>query len=353
MSLDLGNIPIGTSPNLTQQQQMRTALVAAGNAPSNGEKYAMRDGQWVYLIEASRAYDSANNILLTEPRNIIPDSWTNTNPGAVASVDFKSTLTSIGDYAFSNCNNLTSVTIPNSVTSIGSYAFYICSALTSVTIPSSVTTIGSNAFGYCNSLTNVTIGSGVTTIGSYAFYSCVRLTAITVSSLNLIYSSVDGVLFDKDQITLIQYPEGNPELTYSIPNSVIILEGNAFVNCHNLTSVTIPNSVTTISSGVFFNASGLTSLTIPNSVTSIGGQAFWNCTSMTSVTIGSGVTSIGSGTFQYCTSLNYIACLATTAPTLPIENNVFTNVLTTVIRVPIGATGYDTYFGGLSVLYDI
>src|SRR5436190_15739971 len=45
------------------------------------------------------------------------------------------TVTSIGDFAFSNCTNLTSVTIPNSVISIGQQAFGNCTALTSVTIP--------------------------------------------------------------------------------------------------------------------------------------------------------------------------------------------------------------------------
>ncbi len=55
-------------------------------------------------------------------------------------------VTSIGNYAFENCTNLTSVTIPDSVTSIGRYAFYDCTSLTSVTIPNSVTSIGDGAF---------------------------------------------------------------------------------------------------------------------------------------------------------------------------------------------------------------
>ena len=59
-------------------------------------------------------------------------------------------VTSIGDFAFYDCNDLTSVTIPNSVTSIGNRAFHSCSSLTSVTIPNSVTSIGKGAFEYCN-----------------------------------------------------------------------------------------------------------------------------------------------------------------------------------------------------------
>ena len=64
-------------------------------------------------------------------------------------------VTSIGDWAFSECFSLTSVTIPNSVTSIGERAFHSCSSLTSVTIPNSVTSIGSVAFAYCINIENV------------------------------------------------------------------------------------------------------------------------------------------------------------------------------------------------------
>ena len=81
-------------------------------------------------------------------------------------------VTSIGDFAFEDCTNLTSVTIGNGVTSIGYSAFYDCSNLTSVTIPNSVTSIGSSAFYDCTNLTSVTIGNGVTSIGYSAFENC-------------------------------------------------------------------------------------------------------------------------------------------------------------------------------------
>ncbi len=71
-------------------------------------------------------------------------------------------VTSIGDYAFQYCSDLTSVTIPNSVTSIGSYAFLDCSGLTSVTIPNSVTSIGTRVFKGCDCLTSVKVESGNT-----------------------------------------------------------------------------------------------------------------------------------------------------------------------------------------------
>ena len=78
-------------------------------------------------------------------------------------------VTSIGEYAFSECTNLTSITIPNSVTSIGGAAFSYCSGLTSITISNSVSSIGDNAFEDCSGLTSVTIPKSVSSIGNGAF----------------------------------------------------------------------------------------------------------------------------------------------------------------------------------------
>ncbi|MDR2178300.1 MAG: leucine-rich repeat domain-containing protein [Treponema sp.] len=69
-------------------------------------------------------------------------------------------LTSIGNYAFWGCFELTSVTIPASVTSIGDGAFHDCFKLTSVTIPASVTSIGDGAFHNCAAFTSVTFAGG-------------------------------------------------------------------------------------------------------------------------------------------------------------------------------------------------
>ena len=89
------------------------------------------------------------------------------------------------------------MTIPDSVTSIGNYAFAYCTGLTSVTIPDSVTSIGSYAFYSCSGLTSVTIPNSVTSIGNNAFYYCSGLTSIVVDASNTVYSSQDGVLYNK------------------------------------------------------------------------------------------------------------------------------------------------------------
>jgi hypothetical protein len=167
-------------------------------------------------------------------------------------------VTSIGGSAFAGYG-ITSVTIPNSVTSIGDYAFANTS-LKSVTIPNSLASIGVGVFELCYSLTSVTIPNSVTNIGDNAFADCTSLTAITVDANNPAYRSVAGVLFDIGKDTLIQYPSGNTNRSYTIPGSVTSIGDFAFAYCSGLTSVTIPNSVTSIGQAVFYYDDILTSV---------------------------------------------------------------------------------------------
>ena len=219
---------------------------------------------------------------------------------------------------------MTSVNIPNSVTSIENWAFSYCSGLTSVTIPNSVTYIGGYAFYRCSGLTSVTIPNSVTTIGESAFADCSSLNSINVASGNTHYSSIDGVLYNYVQDTLIECPGARTSLT--IPNSVTSIGNNAFLYCRGLTSITIPNSVTSIGNDAFYYCRGLTSITIPNSVTSIGNNAF-----------------------SYCRDLTSVKCLASIPPS--IGNNSFQNISDTcTLTVPCSsleaytASDWNTYF---------
>ncbi len=99
---------------------------------------------------------------------------------SVANVVIESSVTSIGNRAFYNCDNLSSVTMSNKVTSIGKQAFFACTSLTSVVIPKKVSSIGFEAFAGCGSLTSVTIGYSVTEIVGSTFSYCTSLTSITI-----------------------------------------------------------------------------------------------------------------------------------------------------------------------------
>ena len=101
------------------------------------------------------------------------------NNSKVKKIVIEKGVTSVGDYAFRSCNNLTSIMISNSVTSIGNSAFFYCTSLTSVTIPDNVTSIENYAFAYTG-LKSITIPDSVTNIGNYAFAGCKDLTSITI-----------------------------------------------------------------------------------------------------------------------------------------------------------------------------
>ena len=136
--------------------------------------------------------------------------------------------------------------ILNSVRFVHNNAFEDCTNLTSITIPNSVTGIASNAFGGC-SIKSITIPNSVTNIYSSTFDGCTSLTAINVATGNRYYVSVNGVLYNKDKTTIIRYPEGKKDKSYSILDSVTSIESDAFGGCTSLTSIVIPKSVTSIS----------------------------------------------------------------------------------------------------------
>ena len=248
--------------------------------------------------------------------------YNNHNINSFNELQYFTGLTEIGNTAFFNCSLLSSVTIPNSIVSITGQAFSYCDALTTITIPNSVTTIGNafmdsknltsvelpnslvtigqEAFSGCESLSSITIPSSVTTIGDYAFQGCYSLNSISIPySVNSItgstfhlcnglisinvdenntnYTSQDGVLFTKDMTTIVRYPAGKSNNSYTIPNSVTTIEESAFTACNNLTDIIIPNSVVVIGWSSFKRCEAITSVIFPNSLNRIGMYSFQFC----------------------------------------------------------------------------
>ncbi|MDP2990606.1 MAG: leucine-rich repeat domain-containing protein [Kiritimatiellota bacterium] len=301
----------------------------------------------------------------------IPNSVTSIGKEAFASctrltsVTIGNSVASIGEAAFWGCTSLTSVTIPNSVTSIGMDAFSVCTGLADVTIGTSVASIGGSAFYECTSLASVIIPASVTNIGSGAFVRCTSLTAITVDAGNSVYSSLAGVLFNKNQTTLIQCPGGKAG-AYTIPGSVTSIGNGAFYWCTSLAGVTIPASVTSIGDNGFHFCTSLAGITIPNSVTNIGYYAFESCTSLGSVTLPTGIASIKYWTFVGCTSLNnvtvpasvtsigddaFASCINLTGVYFRGNapgggTNVFYNDTNAIVYYVAGTTGWEPTFSG-------
>mgnify|MGYP001140913909 CR=1 FL=1 len=255
----------------------------------------------------------------------IPDSVKTIDTGAFArcyklkKIIIPDSVQSLGNGAFYKCINLTQVNIPNGVKTIPGYfyaqgyadetvaagCFQDCRSIKNIIIPSSVSTIKESAFSGCTSLSSVFIGSGVKELDKRGFYGCDSLAEITVDEKNANYSSLDGVLFNKDKTNIVIYPNGKKG-TYSLPNKVTKISSYAFCNCSGLTSVTIPNSVTSIGDSAFSGCTGLTNIMIPNSVTSIEGSAFSGCAGLTNIMIPNSVTSIGGSAFSGCTGLTSI-----------------------------------------------
>ena len=230
---------------------------------------------------------------------VIPSSVTSIGDGAFSScsslskIVIPSSVTSIGEMAFMNCDSLSDIVIPSSVTSIGSNAFDDCSSLSSIVIPSSVTNIGDSAFWACSSLSSIVIPGSVTSIGDFAFWGCSSLSSIVIPSS--VTSIGDSAFSDCSSLSNIV-----------IPDSVTSIGDSAFGGCSSLSNIVIPASVTSIGDWAFGGCCSLFSIVIPKSVISIGDGAFSNCSSLFNIVIPNSVTSIGSEAFAGCNFANNV-----------------------------------------------
>lgn len=159
-------------------------------------------------------------------------------------------VTSIGDRAFYECENLTNINILGSVESIGNYAFYNCDKLTGLEIPNSTTSIGSGAFCDCSGLKRIRLSDNLKRIDSNAFLGCTHLEGI------------------------------------KIPESVTSIGDYALSGCIKITSINLPNNLTSISNYLFSECYSLNYINIPNSITSIGDAAFYGCDSISHIYYG-------------------------------------------------------------------
>ena len=236
---------------------------------------------------------------------------------SLTSVTIPASVTSIGVGVFADCSNLATMMVEsgnkvydsrNSCNAIiEKESNTLIAGCKNTIIPDDVTSIGNFAFEGCSDLTTITIPASVTSIGNGVFADCSNLATMTVEAGNKVYDSRNGcnAIIEKESNTLVVGCKGS-----TIPNDVTSIGDQAFSGCDGLTTVTIPASVTSIGTGAFNSCTGLTTVTIPDGVTSIGDQTFNNCTGLTTVTIGSGVTYIGYDAFYNCTKVEVVYCNA-------------------------------------------
>ncbi len=215
-------------------------------------------------------------------------------------------VTTIAQYAFYNCPILTKVWIPEGVTSIGGDAFSWCVKLESLTIPETVSEIGLYAFYSCDALKTVTIPKNVSYIGNCAFSCCDKLEEFLVAEENAGFLSDGGVLFSRDLKTLVQYPVGRADASYTVPDGVKELQSGCFYGARKLENVTLPDSLKTMGYSVFDSCGSLKSITIPDGVKKIAEYAFEYDLALESITLPASLTSIGWSAFDGCDSLSSI-----------------------------------------------
>jgi len=162
-----------------------------------------------------------------------------------------------------------------------------------------VTQIDDGAFSNCPDLVEVSIPSTVSWIRGKVS-GCPKLSAIRVDEDNEHYSSIDGVVYNKEKTQIVCYPEGHGE-SFEIPSSVKTI-GDEFNGCAALRNIVIPQNVTILSIGAFKGCSGLREVYVPGSIKCIEKDCFDSCTSLESITLGEGVQSIESA-FCNCGSL--------------------------------------------------
>ena len=246
------------------------------------------DGKPVVSI-GDRAFENCDGLT----KITIPDgvkhigSYAFSGCSKLANIDLPDSVLSAGLWVFWNCLGLTNIDIPKNLHLAHSPTFLNCCALKSIsvdsankyhasengvlfnknktvlekypadkidssyTIPSSVIHIDSSSFEDCSNLKSINIPSSVTRIDSDAFRNCCGLTSINVDKANKNYSSVNGVLFNKNKTKIILYPAGKADRSYTIPSSVTSIDCGVFSGCSNLSAISLPDSINYISSYAF------------------------------------------------------------------------------------------------------
>lgn len=178
--------------------------------------------QWRYTHDT--LYITGSGAMYDFPK-ITASPWYELN-GDIVAISLPQGLTTIGDYAFSNCKRVTDIDIPDSVTKIGKSCFHRCESLSAVSMSDHVTAIGASAFNYCSSMTAVRLSRNIRTIENGTFSGCKALKEIV------------------------------------IPDNVTAIGQSVFSGCTAITSVTLGSSVQSIGKSSFSGCNGLAQLII-------------------------------------------------------------------------------------------
>ncbi len=306
----------------------------------------------INVNERNPYYSSENGILYNHRK----DQLVSIPPNITGTVVIHDGVTTIKYDAalFLNRKNITSVYIPTSVTGVALTAFEGCTGLEYINvdpsnktyysfdgilykrnyssilvvpksikgiveIPGGITEIGNEEFNGCAFMTGIGIPASVKVIRLNVFDGCLMLENIKVDPANMYYTSINGILFNKNKDSIICYPAAKAGTSYMIPAGIKSINNGAFSNCRNLKSITVDplNKSYFSDGGVLFNMvrtdlicypAGKTESTyaVPDYVKNILYMAFSGCKDLKEVLVPDSVTSIGDEVFNGCCSLEEI-----------------------------------------------
>ncbi len=210
------------------------------------------------------------------------------------------TVTRIGDNAFYSCKGITKATIPETVISIGEEAFEFCHQLKNINIPAQLKSIGEKAFNEIAVEGAISLPATLEKCGTAPFALCEKLTAINVDAGNTHYISTDGILFTINKDTLLQYPAGKTETSYSLPTTVKVVENKAFFYATKLQNIIFNEGLKEIKKYAFAFCSRLTNIDLPNSLTTLNSNVFTGCNNLKTIKIGKELQSMGNDVFGGC-----------------------------------------------------
>lgn len=311
---------------------------------------------------------------------VIPDGVTAIGDGAfyrsgvIKEVVCPESLKEIGREAFYYCSELERISLSSDLERIEDKAFQGSSIIGSLLLPPNLKSIGRSAFEDCGRLNEIAIPASVQSIGQSAFISCERLVNIHVDKKNKTFSSVDGVLFDKERKILLCYPAGRTEKSYGIPSSVKKVASSAFYENNALEAIHIPAGVTGIQSNAFLCAKNLKKIKvsagnkyycdvkgvlynkektvlaalpaaleeslfrIPDGVVEIGENAVVDYRRLVEATIPSSVRKIGSNSFYGCNNLERILVDDRNPCFAEIDGVLYNKERTVLLRYPANRT---------------
>lgn len=248
----------------------------------------------------------ANGELLTF---VIPASVQTIEEGAFSNaqnlehITMNDHVVSIGEYTFAFASALRTIQLSNALVEIPSFAFLYATKLESITLPTSTQIVHAYAFEHCHALTTVYLNKHLQDVSPYSFDGSFAIEMYSVDTENITYQSVDGVVYTKSNQTLVIYPAGSSNLTYSVLSQTTAIGYRSFLGAKHLEVIIIPDTVKIIEDKAFYHAVALKTVTMGHGVESILGNAFEGCINLTTIHFSNQLKTIEAGAFRYNSSI--------------------------------------------------